>query len=331
MDHAQLQETITAMMTPGKGIVALDESTTTAGNHLADYGMENTEDNRRKYREIFIDAPDMQHYVNGVILYDETIKQSNSAGVPFRETLQANNVIIGIKVDEGLEPVLESPKEMLTKGVEGLAARLPEYIALGARFAKWRVAIPVGEDIPTEPVMTENTRRMAQYAKLCQEHGLVPMVEPEVLMDGNHSQARAKEVITMALSATVDALQKAGVWMPGVIVKTSMVVPGKESGEIMNPQAVADDTVFVLEHTIPVDIGGVVFLSGGQTTDQSLQNLNAIAQIQQVPFQVACSFARALQKPAMDVWQGKDENIPAAQQAFIDVLQKMSLADQGKL
>lgn len=327
----QLQETVRNMMMPAKGIVALDESTTTAAKRLADVGLENNESNRQKYREIFINAPEMGKYVSGVILYDETIKQSDRVDVPFRDTLQKNNVMIGIKVDEGTEPVLESPKETLTKGLEGLAARLPEYVALGARFAKWRVAIPVGDDVPTEIIMQENANRMAVYAQLCQEHGIVPMVEPEVLMEGNHTQARAKDVVRMALTATIKALQEKGIWLPGVIVKTSMVVPGAESGETMDPKMVAADTIEVLQSVIPADIGGVVFLSGGQTTDQALHNLNAMAQREPLPFSIACSFARALQKPAMDVWQGKDENIAAAQQGFIDVLQKMSLADQGKL
>ncbi len=331
MDTQRLQETIKMMMTSGKGVVALDESTSTAGKRLADIGLENTEDNRRKYREIFIDAPAMGNYVSGVILYDETIKQSDRAGIPFREMLKTNNVMIGIKVDEGTEPILESPDETVTKGLEGLPTRLPEYAALGARFAKWRVAIPVSDILPTQSALAENARRMAEYAHLCQENGIVPMVEPEVLMDGNHTQARAKEAVFMALSTTIAALENKGVWLPGVIVKTSMVVPGKESGEAMDPKAVAADTVEILKEVIPVEIGGVVFLSGGQTTDQALANLNAIAQLEPLPFQIACSFARALQKPAMEVWQGKDENISAAQQAFIDVLQKMSLADQGKL
>lgn len=331
MNHEQLQETIKNMMASGKGVVALDESTSTAGKRLADIGLENTEDNRRKYREIFINAEGMENFVSGVILYDETIKQADRQGISFADTLKKNNVMIGIKVDEGTEPVLESPEETVTKGLEGLPARLPEYVALGARFAKWRVAIPVSDILPTQSALAENARRMAEYAKLCQDNGIVPMVEPEVLMDGYHTQARAKEVVYMALSTTIAALENKNVWLPGVIVKTSMVIPGKESPEIMDPKAVAADTAEVLKELIPETIGGVVFLSGGQTTDQSLANLNAIAQLEPLPFQMACSFARALQKPAIDVWQGRDENISLAQQAFIQVLQKMSLADQGKL
>jgi len=324
-----LQETVARMLRPAKGIVALDESTTTAGKRLADIGLDNTEDNRRMYREIFINAPDMEQYVSGVILYDETIRQSDRAGVPFRETLAKNGVVIGIKVDEGIEPVLESEQETVTKGLEKLESRLPEYFALGARFAKWRAAIPVADDLPTEMVVKENASRMAKYAQLCQAAGIVPVVEPEVLMEGTHSQARAKEVIAMVLAEVVAALQDYKVWLPGVVIKTSMVVPGKDSGEAIDPKKVGADTTEVLKATIPADIGGVVFLSGGQTTEDALRDLDAIADLEPLPFEIACSFARALQAPAMQAWQGNPENISAAQEAFVAVLKKMSLADRG--
>ncbi len=332
MENEQiLNETIVRMMANGKGIVALDESTSTAGKRLADIGIDNTEDNRRTYRELFVNAEGMQQYASGVILYDETLRQADRDGKLFRDTLNANGVVIGIKVDEGIEPVLESPQESLTKGLEHLEARLPEYFELGARFAKWRVAIPVSDSLPTEGIVKENASRLAKYAQLCQRAGIVPMVEPEVLMDGDHSQARAKEVTALVLSEVIAALNDYQVWLPGVIVKTSMVVPGKDSDELLDPKKVALDTVEVLNAHVPSDIGGVVFLSGGQTTDEALRDLDAIAEMEPLSFPIACSFGRALQKPALDVWQGDDANIPAAQKAFVDVLRQMSLADLGKL
>lgn len=327
--HELLQTTVAKLLAPGKGIVALDESTATAGKRLAAIGLENTEENRRTYREIFIQAPGVQEYVSGVILYDETIRQSDSTGVPFCDTLQRNGVVIGIKVDEGLEPVLESEGETVTKGLEGLESRLSEYFALGARFAKWRAAIPVGDDVPTDAVVKENASRMALYAKQCQAAGIVPVVEPEVLMEGGHSQARAKEVITMVIAEVMATLRDYQVWLPGVILKTSMVVPGTDSGEKMDPQRVADDTSQALLATVPHDIGGVVFLSGGQTTEDALRHLDALADLEPLPFEIACSFARALQGPAMKAWGGNPDAIPAAQQAFIESVKQMSQADSG--
>jgi len=332
MEHQQLlQETIAKMMTQGKGIVALDESTTTAGKRLLDIAVENTEDNRRIYRELYINAPGMQQYVSGVILYDETLRQSDRAGIPFKDTLHKNGVVIGIKVDEGLEVIENSPEEKVTKGLDGLDSRLAEYFELGARFAKWRAELYVSDTLPTDSVVQENMLRMAQYAQVCHQHGIVPVVEPEVFMEGAHSQSRAKEVTAHVLAMLIDTLKEQNVWLPGVVVKTSMVVPGSTSSEAMDARKIAADTVEVLQQTIPADIGGVIFLSGGQTTEEALRDLDAIADMEPLPFPVACSFGRALQKPALDVWQGKDENIQSAQQAFIEVLQKMSLADQGKL
>lgn len=329
--HELLQTTVTKLMAAGKGIVALDESTTTAAARLKDIGLENTEENRRIYREIFINAPGMNQYVSGVILYDETLRQSDRTGVAFRETLEKNDVVIGIKVDLGLEPVLESEKETVTKGLDGLEERLAEYFTLGARFAKWRAAIPVNDILPTMEVVKENASRMAKYAQLCQKAGIVPIVEPEVLMEGKHSQARAKEVIALVLAELMAALQDYNVWMPGTILKTSMVVPGSASGETMDAQKVAADTSDVLVNTVPEAIGGVVFLSGGQSTEDALKNLNAIAGLEPLPFEIACSFARALQTPAMHVWAGQEENIAKAQETFVESVRQMSLADDGTL
>lgn len=324
-----MQATVAQLLRPGKGIVALDESTATAAKRLEGVGLENTEDNRRMFREIFINADGMEQYVSGVILYDETIRQSDRQGIPFRETLEKKGVVIGIKVDEGVEPVLESEAETVTKGLASLAARLPEYVALGARFAKWRAAIPVTDDLPTEAVVKENASRMAQYAQLCQAVGIVPIVEPEVLMEGGHSQARAKEVVRMVLSELMMTLQDYNVWLPGVILKTSMVVPGTTSGEPIVPTSVAADTSEVLLATVPESIGGVVFLSGGQSTKDALRDLDAIADLEPLPFEIACSFARALQMPAIAAWEGNPENIEKAQSVFVATVAQMSQADKG--
>lgn len=327
IDQIRLEQTVTALLQNGKGIIALDESTASAAKRLAIVGLDNTEENRQTFREIFITAPAMEEYASGVILFDETLRQKDRSGKSFRSILERKGVVIGIKVDEGLE-VADNPQESLTKGLFGLEDRLEEYAALGAQFAKWRSVVVIGEGLPTQENLKENAQRMAIYAKRCQESGIVPIVEPEVLMDGAHSQAQAKSVVREALLETVEALQAEGVWLPGVIIKTSMVVPGKESGEPMVAQSVAEDTATVLREVVPEEIGGVVFLSGGQSTEDAFDNLSAIAKIS-LPFEVASSFGRALQFPAIEVWDGKDENILDAQSKFVSVCAQMSAADKG--
>lgn len=327
IDQTRLQETVRALLQKGKGIVALDESTASAAKRLSLVGLENTEENRMMMREIFIDAEGMEQYASGVILFDETLRQANSHGIAFRKTLEEKGVMIGIKVDEGLEES-ENGIESFTKGLFGLEERLEEYAALGARFAKWRSVVHIGEGFPTEENISENAGRMAIYAKRCQEAGIVPIVEPEVLMDGAHSQKRAKEITRFTLEQIVKALQELGIWLPGVIIKTSMVIPGKDSGEAMVAQNVAEDTVSILREVVPEDIGGVVFLSGGQSTEDAFKNLSAIAKLT-LPFEVASSFGRALQLPALAVWQGKKENISAAQKAFVSICAEMASADVG--
>lgn len=318
------------MVAPGKGILAADESISTAAKRLTPIGLENTPENRRAFREMLLTAMGENQYLSGVILFDETIRQTTSSGKSFVEVLTEKGMLPGIKVDESTYPMPSSPTEKLTKGLDGLDTRLKEYISLGAVFCKWRAVITISPTTPTQENIQQNAKDLAAYAKLCQEQGLVPMMEPEVLMDGNHTREEAKQATEKILTALFEELAAAQVFLEGAILKTSMVITGKQSGERETPEDVAEATLGLFEKVIPQTLAGIVFLSGGQTELQATANLNAMHQSSQLPWPLTFSFARALQDSATKVWQGKEENTAAAQTIFLHRAKMNSLASLGK-
>ncbi|MDB5266135.1 MAG: Fructose-bisphosphate aldolase, class [Parcubacteria group bacterium] len=321
-----------SLVAHGKGILAADESGDTADNkRLKPHGIEPSEENRRKFRDLLLATPGVEQYLTGVILYDETLHQSDDAGTPFAKSLSNKGIIPGIKVDEGLEPFPESPDETITKGLLGLPERLAEYKkTYDTGFTKWRAAIKIdGTRLPTAQAIHENAKRLAMYALEVQKAGMVPMVEPEMLLDGNHSRMRAKEVLTDVIGMLMQVMEEQAVDMSAIILKTSMVLSGKDSGHTDTPEEVAADTMSVLMDTVPIEVPGIVFLSGGQSPDQATTNLAAIAKLAKemnAPWPLTFSYARALQEDALATWAGKDENIPAAREVFLERLKKVSAA-----
>lgn len=326
--HA-LKETAIALVAPGKGILAADESFGNINKKFEKLGIPATEENRRAYREMLFTAPRIGEYISGVILFDETIRQATSDGRKFTEVLVSEGVIPGIKVDEGIQKIGDTA-ETITKGLEGLKPRLPEYVAIGARFAKWRAVITIGEGIPTDGAIRENAKQLASYALMCQEAGLVPIVEPEVLMDWSNSQAECRSVTERVLTAVFEELHTAGVLIEGMILKPNMVVAGKQSGTTSTPLEVAEETISLFKKVLPDTLPGVVFLSGGQSEVEATANLNAINKIGGAPWKLTFSYGRALQASALQLWAGKSENIASAQEVFIKRAHMNSLASLGQ-
>jgi fructose-bisphosphate aldolase class I len=334
MNTQVLGDTIQKMMTKGKGILAIDESVSTADSaRLRPLGIEETEENRRRFRDLFLTTENIETYLSGVILYDETMRQMSDSGKSFVNELLSKDIVIGIKVDEGAHDDERFPHEKVTAGLSGLASRLHEYYEMGARFAKWRAVIAIDSDlgIPTKGVIRENAERLARYAELCQEANIVPMVEPEVVMEGSHSIKKAEEVISDVLDILFEELNARGVSLPHLVLKTSMVIPGSKSGEVMNSEEVADMTSRVLRENVPNDLGGIVFLSGGQTPVEATQNLNAIVKSGSFPWPITFSYARAIQGPVLEIWKGEDENKESAREKYIEILKENILAVQGIL
>jgi fructose-bisphosphate aldolase class I len=331
MANNELYAIVERMMAKGKGLLAADESNRSVPKRLDPIGVESTPENRRRFREVFLCAPDAERYMSGVILFDETIRQRASDGTPFPKLLTSKGIVPGIKVDAGAKDAPNFPGEKITEGLDGLAERLKEYHGLGARFAKWRAVINIGEGIPTQGAIRANASALAVYALRCQEAGIVPMVEPEVVLKGSHSIERAEEVTTNVLKTVIEELKKNGADLKGTIIKTSMVVPGDTSGQAMNPEQIAEATSRCLRASIPDGVGGVVFLSGGQTPEQATANLNAIAKLGPYPWPVTFCYARALQYPAIDIWAGKDENVGKAREAFLERLKANAAASIGSL
>lgn len=324
-----------ALTAPPKGILAADESNGTADKRLAAYGIETGEEMRRKYRDLYLSVPGIEEFICGVILYTETLDQKSADGTPFPDLLVSKGIMPGIKVDQGTEPMPESPDELITKGLLGLSDRLHGYRdAHHTAFTKWRAVLTIdGDRLPTAPAIVENAKRLAMYARCVQEAGMVPILEPEVMYDGMHSRVRSRAAITETLQATVTALGEHGVDPSGIIIKTSMAMSGKATGRIDAPEEVAEDTIGLLLEALPKGIGGVTFLSGGQATDQATDNLRAIAKLAQkknAPWGISFSYARALQDEALRAWGGKDENVPAAREAFLARLRKVSEASAGR-
>lgn len=331
MSIEQLADTARAMVAPGKGIIAIDESTTTIAKRFDGVGIPNSEDNRRAYRELLLTTPNLGDYISGAILYDETIRQSTKGGVPFTRVMADNGVIPGIKVDKGPQPLAGFPGEVVTEGLDGLRARLEEYYRLGARFAKWRAVINIGDDIPSGTCIEANSHALARYAALCQEQGLVPMVEPEVLMDGSHDIEACYEVTEVVLRSLFDALYNHSVMLEGTILKASMVLPGKDSGETASVDEVAESTLMCLKSAVPAILPGIVFLSGGQGDEEATAHLDAMNRMGPNPWPLSFSYGRAMQSAALKLWsQDLANNIGKAQDTVFARAKDNGLAALGQ-
>ncbi len=320
------------MVAPGKGILAADESTGTIEKRLAKINLASTEENRQAYRELLFTTPGIGQYISGVIMFDETIRQSTADGRPFVSVLVSAGVIPGIKVDAGTIPDPQSPEEKLTKGLEGLADRLKIYENLGAKFCKWRAVITIdtAKGLPTNANIRVNAKDLAAYAFECQKTGLVPMVEPEVLMDGSHTMEICREVSEKILTCLFEELRNAGVAIEGTILKANMIIPGKASGQTATVQQIAEATIKLFQKVLPKNLPGQAFLSGGQSEQEATENLNAMHQIGPLPWQLSFSYGRALQDSALRAWNGKKENVAAAQAAFLHRANMNSLATLGQ-
>lgn len=329
-NNTDLYTTVAQLMQEGKGILAADESDATAGKRLAIAKLPNQPGNRQDFREILFTAPGIEEYLSGMILYDSTLRESTDQGIPFVDVLAARGIVPGIKVDMGVRPVPGFAGEVITQGLDELDVRFKEYYAIGARFAKWRAVITIGDQIPTDEVLELNAVHMAEYALLAQENGIVPMVEPEVMFPGSHTLEEAEEVTTRTLNILFTVLKKYKVDMKGLILKSSMVLAGDTNPEQTSPDDVASATLRTFKLSVPRDVGGIVFLSGGQTPKRATENLQAIAGYGKQSWPITFSYSRALQEPVLIAWQGKPENIPLAQKVLLYRSKMNSLAQQGK-
>jgi fructose-bisphosphate aldolase, class I len=312
----ELHEVAKALVAAGKGILAADESDGTIKKRFDSIGLESTEDHRRAYREMLFTTPGAEEYISGVILYDETIRQSASDGTPFPKLLESKGIIPGIKVDEGAKPLALSKGETVTEGLDGLRPRLEEYYRLGARFAKWRATYSISDELPSDYCIWANAHALARYAALCQEAGLVPIVEPEVLQDGTHTIERSYHVTSRVLEAVYTELFNQRVDAFGTLLKPNMVLSGYQASERAGHDEVANWTLECFHKHVPAAVPGIVFLSGGQTDEDATANLNAINAAGSQPWQLSFSYGRALQAPAIRAWAGKQENFEAGQRAY---------------
>jgi fructose-bisphosphate aldolase class I len=319
MNTSDLRSIAQAMVAPGKGILAADESTATIKKRFDAIQVESTEENRRAYRELLFTTAGAEKFVSGVILYDETIRQKTADGKPFGEYLTSKNVLPGIKVDAGTKDLALNPGEKITEGLDGLRERLSEYRKLGARFAKWRAVIDIdtGKGIPSDAALAANAEALARYAALCQEATIVPIVEPEVLMDGAHDIDTCYAVTSRTLEHTFGALRRADVELEGMILKPNMVIPGKKSGAKAAPDAIAEATVRCFRRHVPAAVPGIVFLSGGQSELEATANLSAMNALGKHPWELSFSYGRALQQSTLEAWRGKPANKEAAQKAYL--------------
>jgi len=325
----ELQQTITDMVDEHRGILAADESSPTIKKRFDAINVESTEANRRKYRSWLLSTPDLGEYICGVILFEETLDQSSDDGILLPELAWKQKIVPGIKVDKGTAPLPGAQGDLITKGLDGLADRLTIYKEKGARFAKWREVYSISDTNPTPLGISANAEMLARYAAVCQELGIVPIVEPEVLMDGNHTIGRFSEVNEAVLHEVFSALHRHHVQFENMILKPSMVLPGKEKRRA-TPEEVAEETLKVFKRTVPAAVPSINFLSGGQTPEEATENLNAINQLKgNAPWQLSISYGRALQQPALQAWAGKDENREAMQQALLKRARLNSLARKG--
>ncbi|MGZ5398370.1 MAG: class I fructose-bisphosphate aldolase [Nocardioides sp.] len=317
MTTRSIIHTARALVAPGKGILAADESTPTIAKRLATIGVDSTEEVRRSYRELLLTTDGLSEHVSGVILYDETMRQRVTDGRPFAEVLGEAGIIPGIKVDAGTKPLAAFPGEVVTAGLDGLRERFDEYVALGARFAKWRAVIRIGDGLPTETCLEANAHALARYAALAQEAGLTPIVEPEVLMTGEHTLDRCAEVTTAALRTVYDHLHRHRVDLEATLLKPNMVVPGDACTTQVDDDTVAQATIEVLRRAVPAAVPGIVFLSGGMSDEQATARLDALNRQPAQPWQLSFSFGRALQAPVLRAWAGDDSHRTAAQAALL--------------
>ena len=317
------------MVAPGKGILAADESSGTITKRFEAIGIESTFDSRRDYRQALLTTPGLEEFISGVILYDETIRQSTADGKPFPELLEGLGIMPGIKVDTGAMPLPFSPNEKITEGLDGLPKRVAEYVSLGAKFAKWRAVITIGDGIPSKYCIEANAAALARYASICQEGGLVPIVEPEVLMDWENDIDRCYEVTRQAHQAVFAALDLHQVRLGEMILKPNMAISGKKSPTQASVDEVAEATVRLLRETVPGEVPGIAFLSGGQSAEVATDHLNAMNKLGPHPWQLSFSYGRALQDPALVAWKGEASNVEAAQAALYARSKANSLASMG--
>jgi fructose-bisphosphate aldolase class I len=330
MDLQALNKVAEAMVTPGKGILAADESSGTIKKRFDVIGVESTEDNRRDYRELLFRSDAMREYISGVILYDETIWQNAADGTPLVELITTAGSIPGIKVDKGASAMSGFPGETITKGLDGLSKRMAGYYERGARFAKWRAVIDIAEDVPTWAGVKSNAHALARYAAICQQAQIVPIVEPEVLMDGAHDIDRCDEVTRWVLQTVFQELFEQRVALEGIVLKPNMVVPGKKWQRRVPVETVAERTIAALKATVPSAVPGIAYLSGGQSDEEATAHLNAMNQIGGFPWKMTFSYGRALQAAPQKAWSGRRENVPAAQAAFAHRARMNSLASLGQ-
>lgn len=330
MDLTALNSVAEKMVAPGRGILAADESTGTIKKRFDAIGVDNTEDNRRDYRELMFRAKDAMSYVSGVILYDETLWQNAADGTPLVDLITAAGSIPGIKVDEGVQPLPGFPGETVTVGLDRLAERLTKYYARGARFAKWRAVIDIADGIPTAGAVKANAHALARYAALCQAHQIVPIVEPEILMDGAHTIERCDEVTRFVLQTVFEELFLARVPLEGIVLKPNMVISGKACPTQASVAQVAERTIACLKATVPSAVPGIAYLSGGQSDEQATAHLDAMNRIGGFPWKMTFSYGRALQAAPQKAWSGKLANVAAAQAAFAHRARMNGLASLGQ-
>lgn len=318
------------LVAESKGILAADESHPTIAKRFSSIEVENTEENRRSYRDMLFTTPGLEEFISGVILFDETIHQSSADGTPFSELLRKRGIIPGIKVDKGAKDLALFPGEKVTEGLDGLRDRLKEYYDLGARFTKWRAVIDIADDIPTIFGIAANTHALSRFAALSQEAGLVPIVEPEVLMDGAHSIDKCGEVTREVLKSLFQQLDLHRVPLEGLLLKTNMVISGKKNSDRVDVQEVAEKSLVVLKDTVPAEVPGIVFLSGGQSDEEATAHLDAMNKIGDFPWEISFSYGRALQAPSLAAWKGQASNVEAGQKALYQRAKLNGAARSGK-
>jgi len=327
----ELRSIVKRIAQPGKGILAADESTGTIGKRLSAISLENNENNRRKYRQLLFTTPNLGQHISGVILYEETVKQATDKGEKFIDLLKKQGVVPGIKLDLGVVPLAGTLGEGTTQGLDNLAKRAAEFKQLGCDFAKWRCVLNIGSHIPSHLALQENANVLARYASICQQNGLVPIVEPEVLCDGDHDLARCQKVTELTLAYTYKALADHHVFLEGTLLKPNMVTPGQSSTKKASPEEIGYATVTALRRGVPAAVPGIVFLSGGQSELEATNNLNAINKAPLTkPWWLSFSFGRALQASVLKAWQGKDENVEKAQKTFLHRAKANGEAQLGK-
>jgi fructose-bisphosphate aldolase, class I len=329
-DQSELQATVDALVQKGKGVLAADESSPTIAKRFKAIGVESTEENRRAYRQLLVAAPGLGEFISGVILFEETLGQRTDDGTPLPQLAARQGIVPGIKVDAGKIPLAHAPGDEITQGLDGLAKRLVGYKLLGARFAKWRAVYNVSATLPSRLAIEANAQALASYAAICQEQGVVPIVEPEVLIDGDHTLERCAEVTEAVLHEVFHALHRHGVVLEHTLLKPSMVVPGKEHAHQAKPAEVAAWTIAILKRAVPAAVPGIFFLSGGQTPAEASANLDAINRLGTQPWQLSFSYGRALQDPAMKAWRGQAANARETQNALLKRARLNGAAREGR-